>query len=329
MNSSPFAGGVAQGKFGVAGYIVGYNSSAMSSGTFIEEADTKITARKSYFMFDNEIVCVGTGINDFSGDNVITVVENRKWGSDDLLYIDGTPLFEPATAQTTISARTMHFSNMGGYVFLRAEAAKPYDGATLTYQKASHVPLPSVSTGQFDATSILGVKKDFLEIIINHGIGDGNVENNKYVYAYLPEATVQETADYYEDPDTELLAYLDDIHAVIEKELGIVAANFFVEGSSRSISVANKFHTYTNVREISSETPCSVMISKNEAGETVITVSDPTMTYRNTILDIELSSLNSVVSKDDKIDAQIDGNILHLNISTLNSSGTGFTVIVK
>jgi hyaluronate lyase len=203
----------------------------------------------------------------------------------------------------------MYFENMGGYFFLDQNSAQ------LSYRKSTRRIHPTVTAD--DGTSF-----DFLEITLNHGKGNGNVKG-KYAYLYLPEATPEQTEAYADNLDVDLICRTNSAHAVLETKLGILGCMFF---DMESFKVNN---AATDVKKVSAETPCALMISKNEAGETVITVSDPTMTYRNTILDIELSSLNSVVSKDDKVDAQIDGNILHLNISTLNSSGTGFTVIVK
>jgi hyaluronate lyase len=327
VNYSPFVGGVSQGKYGIVGYVFGNADSVFRSGTYKEEKDAKLRANKSYFFFDNEVVCIGTGINDFSDDDVITVVENRYWSDSDVLYIDGEVMSSPATAQTTISARTMHFSNMGGYVFLHSD--KNYDGASITYAKKTNAVNSLIENSQINLDHVRKVKKDFLEIVINHGKGDGNVENNKYFYAYLPESTATETQTYSANPDVEPLTYLDDIHAVIEKDLGIVAANIFVEGSTKSVSVDSEFHGYTNVRSISADGPCSVMISKNEAGETVITVSDPTQLYRQNNIYIEIEGVSQVVSADSRITATANGGYVNIRVNTEGANGQSLTLIVK
>ena len=38
---------------------------------------TDIKANKSYFLFDEEIVCLGSGISDTSGTETLTVVDSR------------------------------------------------------------------------------------------------------------------------------------------------------------------------------------------------------------------------------------------------------------
>jgi hyaluronate lyase len=216
---------------------------------------------------------------------------------------------------------------MGGYVFLRSD--KNYDGASITYAKKTNAVNSLIENSQINLDHVRKVKKDFLEIVINHGKGDGNVENNKYFYAYLPESTVEETQTYSANPDVELLTYLDDIHAVIEKDLGIVAANIFIEGSTKSVSVASKFHGYTNVRSISADGPCSVMISKNEAGETVITVSDPTQIYRQNNIFSEIEGVSQVVSADSRITATANGGYVNIRVNTEGANGQSLTLIVK
>lgn len=59
---SHFAGGVSNGKIGVT--------------TFLQD-QFDIKAKKSWFMFDGEIVCLGSGISSTSNDHVITNVEQN------------------------------------------------------------------------------------------------------------------------------------------------------------------------------------------------------------------------------------------------------------
>ena len=86
-------------------------------------------ARKSNFFFDDEIVCVGTGISDSSDLPVETVLDNRLVRENDKLYINGT-LVEPTPVfniedytpsdiyptDTAVRAQDIYFDNMGGYL---------------------------------------------------------------------------------------------------------------------------------------------------------------------------------------------------------------------
>ena len=334
MNADPYAGGAKQDRYAAVGYIMKYDPTSLGTqgaGTFADpQSDAKITAKKSYFLFDDEIICIGTGINDFSGDNVLTVVENRAWGENDVLSVNGSAVTAPVTPQTTLDARTMHFTNMGGYVFLRYNDndAKCYDGALLRYQKASHNPYHECGTSQFDITPHLSIYKDFLEITLDHGVGDGSIEASRYAYAYLPTKTAAETEEYYANPDVQLLSYSENVHAVVEKELKIIAFNYFVEGSEEKID-CSALGSVTPVTEISADTPCSVMISTAENGEINISAADPTHTYSQIVIYLEIDGLSEVVSKDDSVNAVISGSTLRLTVNTKNALGATFDITVK
>ena len=309
-NSDPYAGGVQQGNYAAAGFILGYDlSNTYAAQTFNKQSDATITARKSYFFFDNEIVCLGSSINDFSGAEVRTVIENRHWKSSDVFSVNGASI-APATAETTISARTMHFTGMGGYVIL--------DGSNVIYQKATNSSINSSSgTGT----------QNFLEISISHGKGDGNIENDRYSYVYLPEATVQETESYNQNPDVEILLRSDTTHAVLEKKLGIVGCVFF-EDFGDGVTLTD-CEDYTAVSGIEADTPCILMVSKGENGEYNISVSDPTQTYSNIKFYITIDGISEVVSADTGVSSSISGNTACVTVNCKGARGETFNLTIK
>ncbi len=305
LNTSPYAGGVAQGKLGAIGFILGYPSNAPA---FENEAAKKISAKKSYFTFDNEIVCIGSDIYDVSGTGARTVVENRLWRNGDVLSVNGQALSSPATAETTIDARTMHFTNMGGYVFLDSSYTVLYSKATNSYNGARFDTNPS---GEYD----------FLEISLSHGTG--NVSDGKYAYVYLPEASVQETESY---DDVVMLRRGSNAHAVLEKNLGALGCVFF---GGDKVEVKDKNTAYTSVRKVEATTPCAVMISKGENGETVISAADPTQEYRRITFTVTLEKLDSIVSSDANVQATVNGNTVSVTVNVANTRGASFTLTVK
>ena len=367
-NSDPYAGGVSQGKYGVAGYILGYPDDYLlwDGRPLFDPKNIEISAKKSYFFFDNEVVCLGSGITDESDCGVITTVENRLWGlrgataCTDELYINGTRISEgelslldrsgyttedltylgkpyapsdgPSIPQTTVDARTMHFSNMGGYVFLRAKSgvSGDGDGNVIRYAKATNNPYatvgdPTLSEAQFKST------QDFLEIVIDHSEVTKNGDAAKYAYVYLPEATVQETEDYYAkyitgEGDIDILARNDSVHSVIEKNLKIIACNFFVEGGTAIEDIEQDCMAVT---EISSQTPCSLMITKNADGSYSVAISDPTQTYSSLTLSIVIEGISEVTSTDAGVSATISGSTLNISVSSANSLGSAFNLTVK
>ena len=200
LNGSAFVGGVSVGEYGIAVY-----DQVPASNKYFA---SKLYARKSYFMFDNEIVALGSGIKDTSRTEVSTVVENRLWRENDKLFVNGSEAAPSANQTYTKNDITsMHFSNMGGYVFL--------DGCTVKYKKAD------------------GAKADFLEVWISHGKSPSGAA---YSYVYLPEATTDETAAYQANPDIQIISQTDKIHAVKETKLGVTGYVFYEAGSVNGVT---------------------------------------------------------------------------------------------
>jgi len=189
------------GKYGIGVFELGYPK---NNGRF----DSNVTAKKSYFMFDNEVVCVGSGISDDSNTMVYTTIENRIWRKDDVFSADGKAV-SLTDKEIADKVKYMHFTNMGGYVFLEETDVK--------YRKAVN-------------------KNSFLEIVTEHG---KNPDGAKYAYIYLPEATNAETAAYSASPDVEILAQSNLVHVVRENKLGVTGYVFYGAGGSNGVKVDN------------------------------------------------------------------------------------------
>lgn len=193
--SSDFAGGVSDGTYGVTAMILGYKQNSYFN--------TNLTAKKTYFAFDNEIICIGSGINQSTyGDDVYTTVENRLVRNGDVFKVDG----QTATSGSK-NARYAHFTNMGGYVF---------DGQqTVTY----------------------GFNGSFLEITLSHGV---RPTDGEYFFIYLPTATEAETKAYSDNMSAriEVISRSGSVHAVKDKDLGITAYAFYEAGSCNGVTVS-------------------------------------------------------------------------------------------
>jgi len=110
MPNSWVGGATLEGTYGVAGMDFQQH----------DYSNMDLRARKSWFIFDDEIVALGAGINSTSGRQIETVVENRSLNSqgDNDLVVDGTvqPSAPGWTEQLT-SANWFHLADTGGYVF--------------------------------------------------------------------------------------------------------------------------------------------------------------------------------------------------------------------
>lgn len=346
-NKYDFAGGVVQGKYSVTGYMLGYDLNNLR-GTFTSTNNAKIEARKSYFLFDNEIVCIGSGITDASGTTVRTAVENRRWRDADKLYVNGREISDPHTKvidygeynssdfysaanamlvsdyrEELQGVSSMYFTNMGGYVFLDKVSGNSlkYSKTTVTghetlgtYASESHLRYHGV-TGNI-------ITNSFLEIVLEHGSGNSSL-NGSYEYVYLPEASLNETTEYANTPDVKIISKANTVHAVLERSISTLGAVFF---EAETLSVNEKG---TPVTRVKTSAGACVMLFTDENGSTTVSVSDPTQTLESLTLEIDISSISSITCKDSGVNARISGNTLYLTVNVAGACSGSFNITVN
>ena len=130
--------------------------------------------------------------------------------------------------------------------------------------------------------------RGYAEIVIDHGVLTTDGEHASYSYVLLPGKSEEETKAYNDNPDIEVLANNEAIHAVRENSLGVTALNFWTSKPAEAGGItANRF--------------ASVMWK--DTGDTYeLVVCDPTHNGTDPItLSIADAKIASVISKDDKI----------------------------
>ncbi len=189
-NLKDWVGGVSLRKlYGTAGmHLVGEVSS--------------LEAKKSWFMFDNEVVALGAGIKLTENRNVETIIENRK--SLQALYADNVS--KPTTKgweETLNNPSWMHLEGTSGYYF------------------------PEETTVNANRDN-----NGFTQLYIDHGTSPSE---GKYAYVLLPGETKALTASYSLNPDIKILSNTDKIQAVLEQKLNVLGVNFWEAGQIGNI----------------------------------------------------------------------------------------------
>ncbi|RJX75264.1 hypothetical protein DZ860_00845 [Vibrio sinensis] len=220
-----FAGGVSQNQYGVAGF------------DFWNAADT-LNAKKSWFMFDNEIVALGSAIDNSDS---YTVIENRK--------LIGEQAFSTETSLDKFGIRgeLTHISidannNYGSINYLVLGADQP----TLE-KKCRNNNWSDIGTGNGNVGNTC-----FVESKISHNIRDN------YAYIIIPDSDM---TNYTNQVD--VLMNSRTAHVVRHNDLNILSGNFF-----DATNIENVIQTYT---------PMSIFI-KETNDELIISVSDPLRT---------------------------------------------------
>ena len=229
------------------------------TGMNLQPYQKNLTAKKSWFMFDDEIVALGSDIDSTDGIPVETVVENRMLNSsgDNALTVDGTSkTTELGWSETMPGTGWIHLagnnpgSDIGYYFPDKANVEGVREARTGAYSDIDK--RAGASTTEYT--------RNYLNLWLDHGI---NPSNAGYSYVLLPNKSSSQVGSYAQNPDIEILKNDENVQAVKEKELNIIGANFWNDTSETAgIITSNK--------------KASVM-TREETGKNVeVSVSDPT-----------------------------------------------------
>jgi len=280
-----WAGGAEVSGYGVAGMI-------LHPADFVQGSVTNrstLRAKKTYFMLEKEVVCLGAGITCQSANIVDTTVENRRMGSNMPsvnLWVDGVATPRSLNWGTNLpSPKSCAIEGVGGYYFpdrptnLRAEFV-PSSG------KWTDVHPTDSNTNNYT--------NNYLRLIFKHGSSPSGAT---YAYTLLPAMTPPEVKGYAYNPQTTILSNTATVQAVKNPALGIVAANFWDStGGTADLLTVNK--------------SCSVIV-RETYNSISVGIADPTqsLTGSGGLITVKLNRTGTLSSKDSEV-------------SGVNASGT-------
>lgn len=279
-----WVGGVDLGDFG-------------SSGMHLRPWNDEIQAFKSYFFFANEVVCLGSGISNLSGNSEIhTTVENRKLSSsgNETLVINGATA--PAQLGWQESVQNVDWLNLagtGGIVFPSPTTLQlKRETRTRSYRDVNSNAPDTPWTNHFFTAHI------------NHGAQPDNAD---YAYILLPDATPSSTSDFAAASPIEILANTPNLQAVHHHQLNLTNAHFW---GSQGGTIGN----------LSVNGPSAVIIQQHPHSLD-LAISDPTW-QRSTPLTLTLDqSVGSPASLDPRIQVIATEPQLILQIDLTSSRG--------
>lgn len=260
--------------------------------------ESDLTGRKSWFMFDDEVVCVGSGITSFSDNSVETTVENRMLDKNSVISINNMAISSDKVK--VASVKTAHVvgrkNSQIGYYFPKSTTLNVLkDERTHEFLEVSST-LPSRKE---DYTT-----RTFGTMYIDHG---KSPENEKYSYVILPDKTASETEEYAQNPQVEIVANEEFCHIVKEKNLGITAVTLFEDKKI----VVDGIHLFNKGSYIISE--------KN--GEIEVAVSDTTQTNDGVVNIILDRKGNNIINKDSNITAELEGSRIYIKVDMKSVKG--------
>lgn len=299
MNTQSWVGGVSlDGEYGAAGMDF---SLAKVTGSDLK-------GKKSWFMFDDEIVALGSGItsNGSGPQTVETLIENRMLNAagDNRLIMDGVD--QPLATGSPYKTSGVHWAHLDSNTDGSGTGYYFPDAAELSVLRESRTASWKEINSSQASTPIT---RNYLSLAFDHGETPANAS---YSYVLLPEQGGEATKQYSENPDIDVLANTIDIHAVKEKTLGLTAANFWNPGT---------------VGDLRSEQPASVIMKETDDGLS-IAVSDPTQQQSEITLYLNRAGL-VLASADPTVTIEQTAPYIKLRLNTNGSLGAAHTVVFK
>lgn len=235
------------------------------AGMQSHDVKTSFYAKKSWFMFDNEIVCLGANITAGGPSEVDTTAEDRRLGNPitSTFTLNGTAVTPTVGWSSNLPSATPSWcalSGTGGYYF---PAGNSNLQAVFVQNSGSW---SQINSGD-DSTTYTD---DYLKLWYNHGV---HPTNATYSYVILPNMNATSVSNYALAPDVVILTNSAFVQAVQKPSLNVEAANFWTNRPS-------------SVDFISVNNEASVITMESTNGIS-IGVSDPTQT--NTSLTVTLN----------------------------------------
>ncbi|MEK4509151.1 polysaccharide lyase family 8 super-sandwich domain-containing protein [Paenibacillus sp. FSL K6-2524] len=271
---------------------------------------SKLTGKKSWFMFDDEIVALGTDIKTpdarKDGREVETIVENRmiNTAGTNKLTVDGRVM--PTELGWSKELKGVKWAHLEGTA----------EGADIGYyfpDSADVGAMREARTGSWKEINATGpadpITRNYVSLVMEHGVlpKDGG-----YSYVLLPSFNSAATQAYNANPDIRVLSNTAQIQAVQETKLGITGINFWQPGELDRVRVYQ---------------PASVMV-KEQGDELTVSVSDPTQTQSKVKVEIAAVAL-AELAKDSTVKVLQTAPTIQLEVDTQGAKGRSHVIKLK
>ena len=252
-----FAGGVSDSTYGASGYVLDFDS---------------LQAKKAWFFFDKEIVCLGAGISSNTAEPITTTI-NQCWLNGKVLTADN---------KSMAKGKVVSFNSKDQHWLL-------HDGVGYYFPQASELTLSTEDqkgdwyhiNNSFSKQEVSG---SVFKLWLNHG---AKPTNASYAYVVLPGVSKTSDLKSFKVSDLQIVANTEKIQAVYHQSLDMAQLIFYQAGTVTLDGIA-----------ISTDKPCALLV-KQVHGNQVWSVADPLQTAKE--INLQVKNLKSGKVKDIKV----------------------------
>lgn len=234
-----FVGGVSDNQYAIMTY---------SHSDTIQGKSTQ--AKKSWFFFDKEIVCLGAGISSDSPFPINTTIEQSLLFEDIRVSTNGKEKILEKGKTFSDSNVDWVYHNKVGYVF-------PNKGNISISGKQKSGTWKYINDSQNDKE----VRKDVFCMYFDHGV---RPIKTTYSYVVIPGLASSSEMDKYKVDEISIIANSESLQAVINKKLGVLQIVF---------NEAGRFQSERAIVEV--DKPCVVMLKNLNQSNVELYVADP------------------------------------------------------
>lgn len=262
LGTSTYAGGVSDSIYGATAYAYMDTNPEVNTG-----------AKKSWYFFDNEVVCLGAGIQSTSTYPVHTTV-NQCFLKGGILIDKGDKEETLANGSHTLQAPQWVLHDKIGYFFPQKEEV------FLTAQ--------TQSGRWYDINTSKSKKEEKMDVFtlgINHGVGP---KDGSYAYIVVPGKTsAQEMKAYQKKNAIEILSNNPKIQAVRNTKLNVWMVTFFEAG------------TFTHKElSVTVDKPCILMIKDITSKSANLHIADPGQTQSPIQVELKIGKKKQTLTAD-------------------------------
>ncbi len=249
IGSTNFTGGVSDGVYGCSVYDMDYND---------------VQAKKAWFFFDDEVVCLGTGINSNSAENITTTL-NQSWlMSEAKISLQGK--IKNVGKEQNVDNPDWVWQENTGYFFLQPSNVNVSAGT-----QSGNWALINASRSKEEITG------NVFKLWINHGVKPADAS---YAYMVVPGINV-EGMNLYNKQNIKVVENSNSIQAVKNEKLQMMQIVFHKAGTINDNGVL-----------ISADKPCVLLLKNIDSKNVSIYVADPSQKISVVTITVKTKMLN-------------------------------------